>query len=155
VPPHRWRWVGDGEALDAGDRTLLAVRPPLYDSPTTRGLFDPTTGVYWAADCYATPVPCGTAFVEDLDPHDWAAGFTSFQAWNSPWAPMLDRTAYGEACARIERLGVRTIATAHGPTVGAGQVDRAFHLLRAVPDEPVPPQPGQPLLDDIVASLGA
>ena len=44
VPPHRQRWVNDGETLDVGDRRLLAVRPPVYDSPTTRGLYDPTTG---------------------------------------------------------------------------------------------------------------
>ena len=33
------------------------MRPPVYDSPTTRGLFDPTTGVYWAVDTFATPLP--------------------------------------------------------------------------------------------------
>ena len=42
-PLARCRWVMDGEALDIGDRTLQALRPPVYDSPTTRGLFDPTT----------------------------------------------------------------------------------------------------------------
>ena len=31
VPPTRQRWIGDGEAFDAGDRTLYAVRPPIYD----------------------------------------------------------------------------------------------------------------------------
>jgi flavorubredoxin len=38
VPPTRQRWVGDGEGLDVGDRVLQAVRPPIFDSPTTRGL---------------------------------------------------------------------------------------------------------------------
>ena len=56
VPPTRQRWVGDGERIDVGDRTLLAVRPPIFDSPTTRGLFDPTTGVYWSSDSFATPM---------------------------------------------------------------------------------------------------
>ena len=56
VPPTRQRWVGDGEVLDVGDRTLRRVRPPIFDSPTTRGLFDPTTGVYWASDSFATPM---------------------------------------------------------------------------------------------------
>ena len=66
VSPLRWRWVGDGESFNAGDHTMLAVRPPLYDSPTTRGLLDTTTGVYWASDCYSTPVNTGTAFVDQL-----------------------------------------------------------------------------------------
>ena len=50
-PLPQCRWLNDGEAFDAGDRRLRAVRPPVYDSPTTRGLFDESTGVYWAVDC--------------------------------------------------------------------------------------------------------
>ena len=56
MPPTRQRWVDDGESFDVGDRMLQAVRPPVFDSPTTRGLFDPTTGVYWASDGFATPM---------------------------------------------------------------------------------------------------
>lgn len=153
VPPFRWRWLNDGETLDVGDRTLAAIRPPLYDSPTTRGLFDPTTGVYWAADCYATPVASPTAFVDELDPDEWAAGFAMFQTWNSPWSTMVDPVRFGEACAVIERLGVTTIATCHSPTIGASQVDRAFELLRSVPTTDVLPQPDQLVLDEIVASI--
>ena len=44
VSPLRQRWVGDGELIDVGDRVLATVRPPVYDSPTTRGLYDPSTG---------------------------------------------------------------------------------------------------------------
>lgn len=153
VPPFRWRWLNDGETLDVGDRTLAAIRPPLYDSPTTRGVFDPTTGVYWASDCYATPVGSPTAFVDELDPDAWEAGFMVFQTWNSPWSTMVDPIRFGEACAVIEQLGVSTIATCHSPTIGASQVARAFELLRAVPTAPVLAQPDQFALDQILAVI--
>jgi flavorubredoxin len=155
IAPVRWRWLNDGETLDVGDRILAAVRPPLYDSPTTRGLFDPTTGVYWASDCYACPVTAPTAFIDELDPDAWADGFANFQTWNSPWSTMVDRNLYGEACAAIERLGVSTIATCHSPTIGASQVERAFELLRAVPGAVVLPQPDQRVLDQLVADIAA
>jgi flavorubredoxin len=153
VAPTRWRWVGDGESFDAGDRTLTALRPPLYDSPTTRGLFDQRTGVYWASDCYATPVERGTAFVADLDPEAWAQGFQAFQLWNSPWATMLEPDAFAAACRRVEQLRPSAIATAHGPTIEASHVQRAFELLRAVPTGAAPPQPDQTVLDSIVAAM--
>ncbi len=35
-PLERCRWVMHEESFDVGDRTLHAVRPPIYDSPTTR-----------------------------------------------------------------------------------------------------------------------
>jgi flavorubredoxin len=152
VAPSRWRWVGDGDSFDAGDRTLHAVRPPLYDSPTTRGLFDDRTGVYWASDCYSTPVERGTEFVADMDPEAWRAGFSAFQHWNSPWVTMVEPDAFATSCRGIEQLRPSAIATAHGPTIESSHVQRAFEMLREVPSTPAPPQPDQAVLD---AMLGA
>src|SRR3954452_20565480 len=90
-PLSRCRWVMDGETLDIGDRTLVAMRPPVYDSPATRGLFDPTTGVYWSSDTFATPLPDYKMGVADLDPEFWAFGMTLFaHGAVSPWLSMVD-----------------------------------------------------------------
>ena len=35
-PLHRVCWVNDGDGFDAGDRTLRAVTPPLWDGASTR-----------------------------------------------------------------------------------------------------------------------
>jgi flavorubredoxin len=78
-PLDRCRWITDGETLDIGDRQLRALRPPVYDSPTTRGLFDPTTGVYWAVDTFATPLPDPQMGVGDLDPDFWQEGLALFR----------------------------------------------------------------------------
>src|SRR3954447_2418140 len=51
-PLDRCRWINDGDSFDVGDRQLLAVRPPVYDSPATRGLLDQRTGVYWGVDSF-------------------------------------------------------------------------------------------------------
>ena len=56
MDPHRLRWVDHGGTLDIGDRVLAFERPPLFDSPTTRAVFDTRSRVLWAADCFATPV---------------------------------------------------------------------------------------------------
>jgi flavorubredoxin len=152
-PPPRWRWVGDGETFDAGDRTLVAVRPPLYDSPTTRGLFDPSTGVYWGSDCFAAPVPQPTRRVDEIDHEAWAQGFAMFQVYNSPWASLLDAGRYADEVDALARLGIRSIASSHGPAVPESHVDKAFQLLRDVPNAVVPPQPGQPVLEQILAAM--
>ena len=51
VPLERVYFLNDGESLDIGDWTVTAIRPPLYDSSATRGLWDPKTETYFAADC--------------------------------------------------------------------------------------------------------
>jgi glyoxylase-like metal-dependent hydrolase (beta-lactamase superfamily II) len=43
LPLERMRWVEPGGSFDAGDRVLHLFRPPIFDGPTSRGLFDPKT----------------------------------------------------------------------------------------------------------------
>ena len=129
VPPMRWRWIGDGESFDAGDRTLHAIRPPLYDSPTTRGLFDPSTGVYWASDCFATPVLHASSTVEELDAGFWAEGFAMFQTYNSPWVSMVDTRPVLGGGRALRGSASDAIATCHSPSITEAYVDKAIQLL--------------------------
>src|SRR5215207_2749348 len=88
-PLHRCRWVMDGESFDVGDRTLFAIRPPVFDSPTTRGLYDPTTKVYWSVDTFATPLPDLSMGIADLDQDFWMFGLMLFALGAvSPWITM-------------------------------------------------------------------
>jgi len=73
-PLERCRWVMHGETLDVGDRTLHAIRPPVFDSPTTRGLYDPSTEAFWAVDTFATPLPDANLAIADLDEASWYSG---------------------------------------------------------------------------------
>ena len=95
-PLDRCRWVMDGESLDIGDRTLLALRPPVYDSPTTRGLFDPTTGVYWSVGHLRHAAARPGAGIADLDKEFWDFGMTLFALGAvSPWLSLVDPVKYG------------------------------------------------------------
>ncbi len=40
VPMHRVYWINSGDGIRVSDRTLTAVRPPLFDNPTTIGIYD-------------------------------------------------------------------------------------------------------------------
>ena len=53
LPLQRMRWIEPGGSFDAGDRVLHLFRPPIFDGPTTRGLFDPTSGAMWIVDTFA------------------------------------------------------------------------------------------------------
>ena len=156
-PLHRCRWVDDGSHLDLDDRRLHFVRPPLWDSPTTRGVFDTSTDVYWAADAFATP--CSTAVeasVDELDPEAWRGGMAMFAHHAlSPMAghgrqrpvPPPRRTGAG--------VGRHHIASAHSPLITGASVDTAFDLLVDLPNVEVPPAPDQAVLDAIVSQLPA
>ena len=152
-PLDRCRWVNDGDSFDAGDRVLHAVRPPVYDSPTTRGLFDERTGVYWGVDAFATPMPGEpVSTVADLDPGFWADGMAMFvHNALSPWLGLVDADRYGALCDRVESLGMRAIATAHAPLITEETTAKAFEILRALPSVPAPPVPDQVVLEAILS----
>ena len=152
-PLDRCRWVNDGDSFDAGDRVLHAVRPPVYDSPTTRGLFDERTGVYWGVDTFATPMPGEpVSTVADLDPGFWADGMAMFvHNAVSPWLGVVDAERYGALCDRVESLGIRAIATAHAPLITEESTAKAFEILRALPSVPAPPVPDQVVLEAILS----
>jgi flavorubredoxin len=152
-PLNRCRWVMHEESFDIGDRTLHAVRPPVYDSPTTRGLFDPKTGVYWAVDSFATPLPDPEMAVADLDPDFWQFGMTLFAFGAvSPWLSLVDHDKYGRYIDTVQRLDITTIAGCHTPVLEGELIQKAFSHTRAFPSVEPPPLPNQSILDQIIAA---
>lgn len=153
-PLQRCRWLNDGESIDLGDRRIMAIRPPVYDSPATRGFLDERSGVYWAVDAFATPCPLEPVpTVADLDPGFWAQGMAMFiHHALAPWVGIVDRKLYGAEIDRARALPITAIASAHSPLVTPASVESAFALLRGVPDVAVPPMPDQSVLDMALAA---
>ena len=135
IPFERMRMVDNGERLTVGDRMLRAVRPPVYDSPYTRGLLDETTRVYYAADAFCAPVPEGPVdWVEEIAPDLWADGMARFHhASLCPWVALVDQARFQAEVDGLARLGIDTIVSAHAPAIRGACVPRAFDLLARLP----------------------
>jgi len=152
-PIERCRWVMDGESLDIGDRTIVAVRPPVFDSPTTRGLFDPKTGVYWSVDTFATPLPDPGAGVGDLDTEFWNFGMALFALGAvSPWLSIVDPKKFSAVVDRVQSLDITTVAGCHTPVIEGPLIEKAFDRIRELPIIDPPQLPNQSVLDQIVAA---
>jgi len=152
-PLERCRWVMHEESFDVGDRSLHALRPPLYDSPTTRGIFDSKTGVYWSVDTFATPLPDPHAGIPELDPEFWNFGMTLF-AYGAlcPWLSLLDSEKFGRYVDGIQSLDIKTIAGCHTPVIEGPHIAQAFDHVRQLPSVEPPPLPDQSVLDQIIAA---
>jgi flavorubredoxin len=153
LDPRRMRWVVSGDTLDIGDRILEFHRPPVYDSPTTRGVLDPTTGLYWAGDLGAVLGPDPVVHADEMPADALAESFVTAPGWVSPWLAMVDDAKYQAEVTRLADLGIRTWAQTHGPVYEGHHIARAIELLRTVPAGPAVPQPGQADLDAIVSSM--
>jgi ODP family beta lactamase len=153
-PLDRCRWINDGDSFDVGDRVLTALRPPLFDSPTTRGLWDPSTGVYWAVDAFATPLTVVPAVeLDGIDRDFWQFGLTLFAFGGvSAWLTLVDEAKFAKHVDRIQSLGATTIACCHSPVLRGQRIDDAFRIVRGFPTAAVPDLPDQSVLDQIVAA---
>lgn len=150
LPLERMRWVEPGGSFDAGDRTLHLFRPPIFDGPTTRGLYDPTTAAMWIVDTFACLTP-GSLDVHDLARDHVAEQLPAMNSLVSPWHQWLDADAYRRHVDEVEAMGVLTVASAHGPVLTGDAIHQAFDVVRDLAGKPIVPGPGQELLDELVA----
>lgn len=150
LPLDRMRWVNPGESFDAGDRTLVAVRPPIFDSPTTRGLYDSKTGVYWAVDSFGSLLPGHVTESDDVPYELWRDSLTFFAQMVSPWVAMTDPAQFVATVDAIAGLRPTAIAGGHMARLRGDRMQDAMRLLRELPTTPMAPLPGQADLDTLL-----
>jgi flavorubredoxin len=151
MPIERQVWLEAGSSFDVGDRRLHLFRPPIFDGPTTRGLFDERTGAMWAVDSFAALTTGEVYEAGDLPRDLYDGSFQLFNSLVSPWHQWLDPRAYGAHVDSIEAIAPSTIASAHGPVLRGSFIAGAFDRVRAMAGSPNVPSPGQEVLDAIIA----
>jgi glyoxylase-like metal-dependent hydrolase (beta-lactamase superfamily II) len=153
LPLDRVRIVNPGESFVAGDRVLTALVPPTFDSPTTRGLYDASTGVYWAADSFAVETANVVEDIDEIPAGDFREGFLQTQRMVSPWHRLLDGDKYARHLATVRDLAPAVAVGAHGPAFFGAQVETAFRLFEELPHLPAAELVGQTDLELLLATL--
>jgi flavorubredoxin len=154
LPMDRVVWLNHGESFVAGDRTLVAQRPPLFDTPGTRGLWDATTKTYFSVDAFGTLLHEEVPFVADAPTDVYGEGFDWFNRVNHTWYLFADPTKVDVVVEEIRALGPERIVSAHAPVATEG-IDALCDRLEAVYRMPPLPPPGQAELEATLAKLAA
>jgi flavorubredoxin len=155
LPLERMIWLGPDDHLDAGDRRLHLIVPPIFDGPTTRGLYDESTSVLWAVDSFAALAPGAVFDVADVPRDLYDETFAQLNSLISPWHQWLDPVKYARHVNRVEGLRPHAVASAHGPVLKGSAITDAFTRVRAMAGQPIVQPPGQALLDELVAAVVA
>ncbi|HYH30369.1 MAG TPA: MBL fold metallo-hydrolase [Pseudonocardia sp.] len=153
LPLHRMRWLDPGDTLDVGDRTLALLRPPTFDSPATRGLYDPRSRVYWAVDAFGAMIQGEVYDAADVPADLYEQSFATLNSWNTPWLEWVDTARYGEHVRRSAQLDVDVVASAHGPLLRGQMIADAYRRTLDLAAQPAVPQPGQELLDALMDTV--
>ncbi len=153
LPLERMRWVNVGESVDLGDRELAIVRPPMFDSPASRGLLDTSTGVFWAADSFGAAFPGAVYDADDIPAEVYDPSFELLNLLNTPWMEWVDPARFDAHVRTTEALPMTVVASAHGPLHRGARIPDAFARTRALAGRAPAEQPGQDVLDLLCAML--
>ena len=155
LPLERMVWLGPDDALDAGDRRLHLIVPPIFDGPTTRALYDERTSVLWSVDSFAAMTPGAVFDVGDVPSDLYDETFTLLNSLISPWHQWLDPAKYARHVDRVEGLRPAAVASARAPVLTGAAIPDAFARVRAMAGRPIVQPPGQGLLDELIAEVVA
>lgn len=150
VPMHRVNWLNPGESINVGDRTLTAVRPPLFDNPTTIGIYDNKSEAFFSADCFGAIIPSPVQNLDDVTEGDLAQGMITWASADSPWLHMVEPKVFGGALDKIRGIAPKMILSAH-MLPAQGQTEHFLELLAKVPASPPFVTPNQKALEQILA----
>src|SRR6476660_2840760 len=153
LPVERMRWIEPGGSFNAGDRTLHLFKPPIFDGPTTRGLYDSKTAAMWSVDSFACFTTGAVHRVQELPRELVEESMPALNSLVSPWHQWLDPAVYRRHVDEVETLGALAVASAHGPILSGDAIQDAFDVVRALAGQPIIPAPGQELLDELVGRV--
>jgi flavorubredoxin len=150
VPMDRVFWLNSGDSIRVGDRKLIAVRPPLFDNPTTIGIYDNKSEAFFSADCFGALIPSPARNADDLKQGDLAQGMTGWESADSPWVHMVKPSEFNQALDRIRQMAPKIILSAH-LAPARGKTEQFLELLAAVPTSTPFVTPNQTTLEEILA----
>jgi flavorubredoxin len=150
VPMDRVYWLNSGDSISAGDRKLTAVRPPLFDNPTTIGVYDNKSEAFFSADFFGAIIPSPAQNADDVAEGDLAQGMISWASVDSPWVYMAEPSGFIKSLDRIRKIDPKMIFSAHLPPA-RGKTEQFLELLARVPASPPFVAPDQAALEQILA----
>ena len=114
-PAERFYLLNPGQALEVGDRQLVAMRPPVYDAPETTAAFDTRTRALYSADAFGAVLEAPLEAAEDVSPAALREGMVTWTTVDAPWIADLAPGALRRALAVVDELRPGVVLSGHLP----------------------------------------
>ncbi|PBC49902.1 MBL fold metallo-hydrolase [Rhodococcus sp. ACS1] len=156
VPLDRVYLLNPGQSLDVGDRRLTALRPPLFDNPSTVGCYDDRSGTYFSSDCFGAPMETAElATADDVGycvPSVVRAAQHLWATVDSPWVHTVDEAKFSATVSTLRDLDPRRILSTHLPPA-EGRTAEYLDMLAAAPQADPFVGPDQFALEQMLAGF--
>ena len=155
LPMDRVHLVNPGQTVTVGDRSLTAVRPPVFDNPITTGFVDDHTGALFSSDCFGGLLPSVPEKAADLDVETLVSGQVRWATVDSSWVHDVDRGVYAAKLRQFRSLEPSAVYSSHLPPAPGSMFDLFIDSLAQVPDAPRFEGPDQAALELMLAGMVA
>lgn len=158
LPMDRVFLLNPGQALDVGDRSLTAFRPPLFDNPATVGFYDDRARACFSSDCFGSPLPSADLAAGGdagaVGPEDLRAGQLLWASVDSPWASVVDREAFLATVRPVKEMDPEYVFSTHLPPAGGlGLIARMIETVGLAPGLSPFTGPDQAALEQMLATF--
>jgi flavorubredoxin len=150
VPMDRVYWLNPGESISVGDRKLTAVRPPLFDNPTTIGFYDDKSEAFFSADCFGAIIPSPAQSTDDVAEDDLTQGIAGWASLDSPWVHLVQQSEFDQALDSIRKIAPKMILSGHLPPA-TGKTEQFLELYATIPSSIPSIAPNQIALEQILS----
>ncbi len=153
LPLDRVCLVNPGEKITLGNRTLTAVKPPVFDNPSTTGFYDDKSGVFFSSDCFGallSAVPRNAAELSDADLRD---GQVFWATVDSPWLHKADRSVLAKELDGIRKMAPKMVLSSHLPPAPGHMTERLLASLAAAPGAQPFVGPNQAALEQMLKKM--
>ena len=153
LPLDRVHLVNPGQRITLGDRTLTAVKPPVFDNPSTTGFHDERSGALFSSDCFGALLGAVPADAADLSDDELRQGQVLWATIDSPWLHSVDRAAFAKALEGVRTIEPTMVLSSHLPAASGRMLDRLLASLEAVPTALPFVGPDQQALEQLLAQM--
>jgi flavorubredoxin len=133
LPMDRLYFLNPGEQMTVGDRTLTAIKPPVFDNPSTTGFLEGKSGAFFSSDCFGALLQDVPENAADLTDEQLREGQVFWATVDSPWLHKVDESVFAKELDGIRALQPEMILSSHLPAAGKDQTERMLASLAAAP----------------------
>lgn len=153
LPMDRVHLVNPGQQLTLGDRTLSALRPPVFDNPSTTGFVDDKTGTFFSSDCFGALLQAVPQDAGELSAEELRQGQVTWATIDSPWVHKVDRAVFGAELNGLRAMEPTMVLSSHLPAAPGRMLTQLVESLEVVPDAQPFTGPDQAALEGMLAAM--
>ena len=153
LPMDRVRFVNPGETITVGERTMTAVKPPVFDNACTTGLYDHASGALFSSDCFGALLSALPERASDLSEQELRQGQVFWATVDSPWLHNVNESAFAAELDRFRGMEPHIVLSSHLPPAPGQMLDQMLRSLATVPKAERFVGPDQAALEEMLLSF--